>query len=215
MAEWAALALCCPLYQTVSPPAAMQQLTEAPLPKICTIPWLHTRARTRNIHNKRATVKVRAAIKKACLHSFSSGTVRTKAWSLSGCARRLSVVQDAWRCGTASARAQHHSQLREGRGPRPCRTKPWQFARQQAHTAAPSLILTPRTTQGSQSRCVLLLPGGSGPNLSHSLQPLWPPDKWTSSYLCFSRRLQHTEVRREQTFRGEETLRGSEQTFRG
>ena len=96
-----------------------------------------------------------------------------------------------------------------------CRTKPRQFAQHQARTAAPSLILTSRTTQGSQSRYALLLPAGSGPKLSHSLQALWPPDKWTSPYLWFSRLLQHTEVRREQTFRGEETMRGSEQTFRG
>jgi hypothetical protein len=52
--------------------------------------YAHTHTHAHNIRNKRATAKTQAAIKKACLHRFSSGTVRTKALSLSGCAGRLS-----------------------------------------------------------------------------------------------------------------------------
>ena len=97
-----------------------------------------------------------------------------------------------------------------------CRTKPRQFAQYLARTAAPSLILTPRTTQGSQSRCVLLFPAGSGPlkPLEQLAAPV-APGQVDGTLSLVSRPLQHTEVRREQTFRGEETMRGLEQTFRG
>ena len=57
----------------------------------------HTRAHAHDIRNKRASAKTRVAVKKACLHRFSSGTVSTKAWPLSSCARRLTVVQDVRR----------------------------------------------------------------------------------------------------------------------
>ena len=76
----------------------------------------HSCVHTHDICNKRASAKTRAAVKKACLHKFSSGTVSTKAWPLSGCARRLSVVQDVRRWGSGPAHVQHHCQHRCDRG---------------------------------------------------------------------------------------------------